>query len=128
MKSRIELEYTLNTPTRVLFDRLSTPEGLAEWFADDVNVEGNIFTFLWDGVEARAKLSHLKENKSVRFEWLDFVDTETNYFEFRILIHELTGDTALLITDHVDEDETEDSRELWDSQITRLRKVLGIPE
>ncbi len=128
MKSRIELEYTLNTPTRVLFDRLSTPEGLAEWFADDVNVEGNIFTFLWDGVEARAKLSHLKENKSVRFEWLDFADADANFFEFRVVIHELTGDTALLITDHAEEDETEDSRELWNSQITRLRKVLGIPE
>ena len=128
MKSRFEIEYTLNTPIRVLFDRLSTPEGLAEWFADDVNVEGNVFTFLWDGVEARAKLSHLKENKSVRYEWLDFADTETNFFEFRVVIHELTGDTALLITDHAEEDETEDSRELWNSQITRLRKVLGIPE
>lgn len=128
MRSRFEIEYTLNTPTRVLFDRLSTPEGLAEWFADNVTVDGDIFTFYWAKVEARARLTYLKEGKVVRFEWLDFADTETNFFEFRILTHELTGDTALIITDHADDDETDDARDLWDSQISALKKVLGLTE
>ena len=128
MRSRFELEYTLNSPTRVLFDRLSTPEGLAEWFADNVTVNGDVFTFFWAKVEARARLAHLKENKSVRFEWLDFADTENNYFEFRIVIHELTNDTALMITDHADDDEIEDAKDLWDNQISYLKKVLGLTE
>jgi len=128
MRSRFELEYTLNSPTRVLFDRLSTPEGLAEWFADNVTVTGDVFTFFWAEVEARAKLAHVRENKSVRFEWLDFADTETNYFEFRIVIHELTNDTALMITDHADDDEIEDAKDLWDNQISSLKKVLGLTE
>ncbi|MCU0378751.1 MAG: START-like domain-containing protein [Bacteroidales bacterium] len=128
MRSRFEIEYTLNTTTRVLFDRLSTPEGLSEWFADNVNVEGDIFTFFWGKTEARARLSYLKENKSVKFEWLDFNDTESNFFEFRIQTHELTGDTALIITDHAEKDEVEDAQELWNTQISYLRKVLGLPE
>jgi uncharacterized protein YndB with AHSA1/START domain len=128
MRSRFELEYTLNSPTRVLFDRLSTPEGLAEWFADNVTVNGDVFTFFWAKVEARARLSHLKENKSVRFEWLDFADNETNYFEFRIVIHELTNETALMITDHADDDEIDDAKDLWDNQISYLKKVLGLTE
>jgi len=128
MRSRFEIEYTLNTPTRVLFDRLSTPEGLAEWFADNVTVDGDIFTFYWAKVEARARLAYLREGKTVRFEWLDFADTETNFFEFRIVTHELTGDTALIITDHADEDEIDDARDLWDSQISYLKKVLGLTE
>lgn len=128
MRSRFEIEYTLNTTTRVLFDRLSTPEGLSEWFADNVNVEGDIFTFFWGKTEARARLSYLKENKSVKFEWLDFNDTESNFFEFRIQTHELTGDTALIITDHAEKDEVEDAKELWNTQISYLRKVLGLPE
>ena len=45
MRLKYELEYTLNCSPKVLFSRLSTPEGLCEWFADDVNVEGDIFTF-----------------------------------------------------------------------------------
>lgn len=128
MRSRFEIEYTLNTPTRVLFDRLSTPEGLAEWFADNVTVDGDIFTFYWAKVEARARLAYFKDGKAVRFEWLDFADTESNFFEFRILTHELTGDTALIITDHADDDETDDARDLWDSQISALKKVLGLTE
>jgi uncharacterized protein YndB with AHSA1/START domain len=128
MKSRFELEYIINSPTRVLFDRLSTPEGLAEWFADNVTVDNDVFTFYWDKIEARARLAHLKENKTARFEWLDFADSQTNYFEFRIVIHELTNDTALIITDHADEDEIDDAKDLWDTQISNLKKVLGLTE
>jgi len=128
MRTRYELEYTLNTPTRVLFDRLSTPEGLSEWFADNVTVEGDIFTFFWDNTEARARQAYVRENKAVRFEWLDFSDSQTNFFEFRVVIHELTGDTALMITDHAEEEETDDAKELWDTQISYLKKVLGLTE
>jgi len=128
MRSRFEIEYTLNSPTRVLFDRLSTPEGLAEWFADNVTVNGDVFTFFWAKVEARARLAHIRENKSVRFEWLDFADNENNFFEFKIVIHELTNDTALMITDHADDDEIEDAKDLWDNQISYLKKVLGLTE
>ncbi len=128
MKSRYEIEYTLNSPLRVLFDRLSTPEGLSEWFADNVTVDGDIFTFRWDKVEARARLVYARENKAVRFDWLDFADTESNFFEFRIIIHELTNDVALIITDHAEEEELDDARDLWHTQISYLRKVLGLPE
>jgi uncharacterized protein YndB with AHSA1/START domain len=128
MKSRYEIEYTLNSPVRVLFDRLSTPEGLSEWFADNVTIEGDIFTFRWDKVEARARLVYARENKAVRFDWLDFADTESNFFEFRIIIHELTNDVALIITDHAEEEELDDARDLWHTQISYLRKVLGLPE
>ena len=128
MRSRYEIEYTLNSPTRVLFERLSTPEGLSEWFADNVTVDGDIFTFSWDETEACARLAYVKDNKTVRFEWLDFADSQTNFFEFRIVIHELTGDTALMITDHADDDEIEEAKELWDTQISYLKKVLGLTE
>ncbi len=128
MRIKFEIEYTLNSPTRVLFDRLSTPEGLAEWFADNVTVEGDIFTFYWDKAEARARLVYARENKAVKFEWLDFADTETNFFEFRLMIHELTNETALVITDHAEEDEMEDARDLWNTQISYLKKVLGLTE
>ncbi len=128
MRLKFEIEYTLNSPTRVLFDRLSTPEGLAEWFADNVTVEGDIFTFFWDQSEDKARLVYARENKAVKFEWLDIDDPETNFFEFRLIIHELTNDTALLITDHADEDEIPDARELWNTQISYLKQVLGLTE
>jgi activator of HSP90 ATPase len=126
MRLKYELEYTLNCSSKVLYSRLSTPEGLSEWFADNVNVDGDIFTFIWDRSESTARLVALKENKLVRFEWLDRDNEESNYFEFRLNIQELTGDLALIITDFAENEEKEDAIYLWDSQITDLKRVLGI--
>ena len=126
MRLKFELEYTLNCSPKVLFSRLSTPDGLGEWFAEKVNADGDLFTFLWHNSESKARLSALKENKLVRFEWDGMENEESNYFEFRINIDELTGDLALLISDFAEKAETEDAISLWDSQITALKRLLGI--
>jgi uncharacterized protein YndB with AHSA1/START domain len=123
MKKKIILEYNLNSSPKVLYSRLSTPGGLAEWFADDVNLKGNIFFFIWDGVEQRAEVVKKKENQYIQFKWLD--DTEESTFEFRINVDELTGDVALVIHDTVDEADEDGVVGLWDSQIAELKHVLG---
>jgi uncharacterized protein YndB with AHSA1/START domain len=126
MRLKYELEYTLNCSPKVLFSRLSTPEGLAEWFADNVNVEGDIFTFFWKKSESQARLIALKENKFVRFEWLDNSDEESNYFEFRINIEELSGSLALIVNDFAEKGEREDAISLWNTQMENLKRVLGV--
>ena len=126
MRSKFELEYNLNCSPKVLFSRLSTPEGLGEWFADQVNVEGDIFIFYWNSSESEARLSALKENKMVRFEWIGMENEESNYFEFRINLEELTNELALIITDFAEAEEKEDAIYLWDSQINDLKRALGI--
>ncbi len=126
MRMQYELEYSLNCSSKVLFSRLSTPEGLSEWFADNVTVEGDIFTFHWNKIEHQARLVAMKENKYVRFEWTGTEEKETNYFEFKINVHDLTGDLQLLITDFSEPDEKEDAIYLWDSQISDLKRILGI--
>jgi len=126
MRSKFELEYNLNCSPKVLFSRLSTPEGLGEWFADQVNVEGDVFKFYWNSSESNARLSALKENKMVRFEWIGMENEESNYFEFRINLEELTNELALLIIDFAEAEEKEDAIYLWDSQINDLKRALGI--
>lgn len=125
MKQKINLEYTLNSSPVVLFKRLSTPSGLSEWFADDVNLKGKVFTFIWDGSEEQAEMVGNKENKYVRFRWLES-EGEENYFEFRISQHELTGDVALEIIDFADVEDVADAEELWDSQVSKLKHVMGL--
>ena len=126
MRSKFELEYNLNCSPKVLFSRLSTPEGLGEWFADQVNVDGDLFTFYWNSSQSKARLAAMKENKMVRFEWLEMENDESNFFEFRINIEELTNELALIITDFAESEEKEDSIYLWDSQINDLKRALGI--
>lgn len=125
MKKQFELEYIINSSPKVLFSRLSTASGLSEWFADDVTVKGKILTFIWEGTEQKAELISKKDNKYVRFHWMDDED-KNSFFEFRINIEEITGDVALLITDFAEEDEKEDSIDLWDSQISELKHVIGL--
>ncbi len=124
-KNKFQLEYTFNSSPKVLFNRLSTAGGLAEWFADDVNLRNETFSFVWDGFEQQATLVSKKDQKHVRFHWVEDEDEKT-YFEFKVDIDELTGDVALIITDFAEDDEKDDAVGLWDSQITELRRILGI--
>ncbi len=126
MKKKITLEYTLNSSPKVLFPRLSTPGGLSEWFADNVNITGSQYSFFWDKSEQRAEIIQKKENKYIRFRWVDAEEPEVHWFEFRISTDELTGDTALIITDFVDDDDRDSTIELWNSQIAKLKHVIGL--
>ncbi|MFA8433603.1 MAG: START-like domain-containing protein [Marinifilaceae bacterium] len=123
--NKFELEYVIQTSPKVLFERLSNASGLSEWFADDVNQKGNIFTFIWDGAEQQAELLHKKTNRMVRFHWLDHEEEDT-FFEFRLEIDALTNELALIITDFADDDEIDESMELWDTQIAELKQLLGV--
>jgi uncharacterized protein YndB with AHSA1/START domain len=123
MKQKITLEYPINSSPKVLYARLSSPGGLSEWFADDVNVKGEIYSFIWDGAEQKAEAVIKKENRYIRYRWVD--DPEA-YFEFRIIVDEITKDVALVIVDVVDDDEFDGAKELWNSQIAELKHVLGL--
>jgi len=123
-KEKFELEYIIKTSPAILFARLSNPSGLSEWFADDVNLKGKIFTFVWDGAEQQAEQVLRKENKMVRYHWLEDED-EKSFFEFRINVDDLTGETAIVVIDFAEPDEKEDAIELWNQQIDELKHGLG---
>ena len=118
MRRKIELEYIFSSSVIVLFSRLT------EWFADDVFQKGNQFIFIWNGSEQPATLVELKSNAVVRFRW-DDAEEEDEYFEFNIHVEPLTGDVALIITDFADEDEVNDTIELWNKQMDILHRNLG---
>lgn len=123
-KVKYELEIPIKTSTKVLYNMLSTPSGLSEWFADDVNIKGEVYTFLWDGSEESATLITKKNNEFIKFQWTDD-EGEDYYFEMRIQIDALTKDVAIFITDFAEEDEVEEASNLWINQINELRHVLG---
>ncbi len=123
-KGKFELEYVIRTSAGILYEFITTPSGLSEWFADDVNIRDGIFTFFWDGSEQKAKLLGFKEEKFIRLSWVD--KPEGMYFEFRIEKDELTGDISLIIIDFADEAaDMQTSKLLWDSQVNKLLGVLG---
>lgn len=121
---KFELEYVIHSSASILFEFLTSPSGLSEWFCDDVNIRNENCSFVWDGVEQKAKLVKFIEEKLVRFQWEDKGDG--SYFEFRIEKDDLTNDISLMVTDFAETaEERESSKLLWDSQIEQLMKVLG---
>ena len=125
-KIRYELEFPLNSSPQLLYQYISTPSGLQEWFADDVNSRGEFFTFIWDGNEEYARLSSKKTGEKVKFKWVDDAKKDTEYyFELRILEDEITKDVSLMVVDFAIEDELDESRLLWENQISDLKHVIG---
>ncbi|WP_295650037.1 START-like domain-containing protein [uncultured Mucilaginibacter sp.] len=122
-KKKFNIEYEIKSSPRILYGFLNEPNGLAQWFADDVNVRDQIYTFTWDGEEQKAKLLGLKEYKSVKFKWLD--DEPQCFFEMEIIQDELTNDVALSVTDFAPEENIAERKLIWDNQIDYLISVLG---
>ena len=124
-KVKFELEVAINASPGMLFQYISTPSSLQEWFADKVNTRGKIFSFIWYGVEEQAELVIKKSNERIRFKWLESEDDDS-YFEIRIQEHPLTNDVSLVITDFADdEDDVDEAKQLWESQIEELRHTIG---
>lgn len=122
---KLDLEFVIKSSPTILFQYLSTPSGLVEWFCDDVNIKGSkSYIFLWDGEENPAELVKKVNGKLVKFKLLD--NPADEYFQFEVTKDELTGDIGLLITDFVDADEVEDMNMIWESQVSDLRHALGL--
>jgi uncharacterized protein YndB with AHSA1/START domain len=125
-KEKYEMEFVIQASPSLIYTYISTPSGLSEWFADNVNSRGELFTFIWDGSEEQAKLLSKKNGERIKFRWLtDDEDGSTCYFEIRIQVDEITKDVSLMITDFAEDDEVEEGRMLWANQIGSLKQVLG---
>lgn len=122
-KKKFTLEYELKSSPRILFSFISEPNGLSQWFADDVIFRDQIYTFSWDDEVQQAKLLSVKENKSVKFKWVE--DEPHCYFEMEIIQDELTNDVALAITDFATDETMAERKKIWDNQIGYLHSVLG---
>jgi uncharacterized protein YndB with AHSA1/START domain len=124
-KTKVEIEYLIRTSDTILYNCMSTPSGLEEWFAPEVHIRGEVYTFLWEGEERKAELVSKKKEQYVKFQWVDDTDNDSNYFEMRIKIDEMTGELALLITDFAEDGEEDNQRMTWDEAVEELKRHIG---
>ena len=122
-KVKYELEFPIQASPNMLYQYISSASNLSEWFADNVNSRGKVFSFFWDGVEEKAELLSSKNNTYVKFKWLE--NDDDCFFEIKITVDEITKDVSLIIIDFADSDEVEEAKMLWESQISDLKSVIG---
>jgi len=123
-KEKYELEFPIHASPAMLYQYFYTPSGLGEWFADNVNSRSEMYTFIWDGSEEEAKLLSNKTDEKARYQWVDD-EGEDVYFEFKIQVDPITKDVSLIITDFAEEDEVDEAKMLWESQIAELKQTIG---
>jgi|SRR5690554_6673772 len=123
-KIKYEMEFPIQVSPSLLYQYISTPSGLSEWYADNVNSRGEFFSFIWSGSEEKAKLLIKKSPERIKFRWLED-EGKDFFFELRIQVDEITKDVALIITDFAEEDEVEEGKLLWENMVSNLKQVLG---
>ena len=121
---KYSIEFPIQSSVSVLYKRLSTPSGLSEWFADNVNMKDKTYTFIWDETEQSANILKKKNNSFIRFHWLE--NPKDIYFEFLIQVDEMTSDVSLIISDFADgEEDKEEQLLLWEEQVNSLKRAIG---
>ncbi len=122
-KQLFTLEYPVRCSPSILYEFLSTPAGLQEWFAEKVDERDSVFSFSWDGSVDKAEVLESIDDKSIRFHWLHAPKEE--FFEFSIEKSEVTNQTILMVKDFAEKKEIKDQSQLWNSQLKDLFHRIG---
>ena len=122
-RKQIIVEFPIKASPSLVFNYISTPSGLSQWFCNDVDIRNNMYKFKWDGEETTAELLKKVNNKMMKFRWVESAKDE--YLEFEISVDELTDDESLVITDYVEENEEKYTIQLWESQVHDLKSCIG---
>lgn len=124
-KTKYEIEFPIQASPTLLYQYISTPSGLSEWFADNVNSRGKMFTFIWEGSEEKARLLTKKSGERIKLKWIEDED-EDAFFEMRIQVDAITKDVSLMITDFAEDDDTMgEGQMLWENMVDELKQVIG---
>ncbi|THH41972.1 START-like domain-containing protein [Neolewinella litorea] len=117
-------EFIFRASPNIVYQFLTDPACLTRWFCDEVDINDSTYTFVWSGSPEAAELIEDSEADMVRFAWED-ADDEDEYLEFNITKSPVTGETIVYVTDFADDDEVEDQKALWETQLTRMRAEMG---
>ena len=128
-KLYIERELKSNSQS-IIWNLISTPEGLSRWIADEVLLNGNALTLTWNKADGHRKTVGAQvvgkaKNHYFRFRWDDETEPEA-IIELRMERSEITNDHFLCITDYALPDELEQLEDLWEEDFFRLRQNTGL--
>jgi uncharacterized protein YndB with AHSA1/START domain len=129
VKNKFVSDYQINASKKIVFQYISSASGLEEWFADEVKIDDDKnFIFNFDNEDHHAKLTSIRINSHVKFEFFDPknpIDEDNAYIEFKLEENELTQTLFLKITDYSDVYDEEESLSIWDGMIARLKEIIG---
>lgn len=129
VKNKFVSDYQINASKKIVFHYLSSASGLEEWFADEVKIdEDKNYIFNFDNEDHFAKLSSLRLNTHVKFEFFDPKnpsEADHSFIEFKLEENDLTQTLFLKVIDYSDVYDEDESVSIWDGLIGRLKEIIG---
>ncbi|MEE9438775.1 MAG: START-like domain-containing protein [Saprospiraceae bacterium] len=123
-REKFEMEFIFRASPAILYTFFTSPACIVRWFCDTVDIQDDIFTFEWEGSEEIAKLVDDIEEERVKFQWED-ADDENEYLEFKFYKSKITNETVVELVDWCDDDEVQEQKDLWQSQMDKLKVEVG---
>lgn len=130
-KQTVRIEHDLRSKSaNVIWQLLSSAEGLEKWIADSVTREDNNLTLTWGEVWKvsetwTATIVEEEKLKRIRWKWVDDED-EDAFVELALDKSDITNDYTLLITDHAYDEDVEDLKDIWARNLKRLHRTTGL--
>ena len=130
-KKRIHIEHQLSSKSEsIIWNTISTPEGMAKWLADEVEQRGDTLIFTWGLTYSQheikqADITRLVRNRYIRLKWHGDEDPEA-FLEMRVERSDLTGAYTLTIIDFAQEEDTDSLYDLWADNLKRLHHSTGL--
>jgi uncharacterized protein YndB with AHSA1/START domain len=121
---KIDLEFVFKASPAIVYQFLTDPTCLVRWFCEEADINGDIYTFVWEGYGEDAEIVDDIEEERLRLKWLD-ADDDKEYLEFRIYKTDVTYETILEITDFCEEEDTISTKDLWKRQVDLMRVECG---
>ena len=120
---KFEMEFIFRASPAIIYTFITTPSCLVRWFCDGVDITGDVFTFTWSGADEIAEMVDDIEEERVRFKWQEADGKE--FLEFKMYKSDVTNETIMEITDFCDADEVQEQKDLWASQVSKLKIECG---
>ena len=118
------LEFLFRASPTIVYKFLTTPDCLIRWFCDECKVIDKQYLFDWDGSEEIANVIEDIENEQLTLEWEEF-EGEGECLDFKIGRSGVTGETIVEVTAFCDEDEVEQEKQFWHTQMKELARAAG---
>jgi len=127
-KTRFAFEYEFNASKKMLYPYFTSASGLAQWFAEDVNVDedGNL-NFIWEGIGHKAKLVSHRTNSYAKFVFLEDNEEgpDSDWVEFKIDLNEMTETTFVKVSEYSEFDDKDEQTMLWEGLLQSLKELVG---
>jgi len=123
-KKHFTQEFEINARAHEIYELISTPDGLSQWFADKITLnENGRYVFTWGKTSYSAEMIDYRKNVHIRYKW---EGEKEQFLDFRISVSPVSGTLFLRVIDSMDTDDPHEQAVMWNSAIQTLKNLVEV--